>query len=221
MRQHVNPLSRFFQLPKEVPSPSELFLKPDQPLHLDLGSARGKFLLEMAEIHEDWNFLGLEIREVLVNSAIADIEKKKLSNVQFIFCNANNSLESFSCKFPKGLLKRVSIHFPDPWFKRRHYKRRLLQPSLLISLCKILPTGSELFIQSDVLDVVNYMVNLIEISYCFDRYLMIDSLLSIDNPFLVRTEREKYVLNKEFPIYRARYKRNNVAPPPIKKLITF
>ena len=213
MRQHVNPLSRFFQIPIPLPYPAELFLKPHQPIHLDLGSARGKFLLEMAEMRKDWNFLGLEIRESLVRAAMADIEKKQLNNVQFHFCNINKSLEICPSNFPNDLIKTVSIQFPDPWFKRRHHKRRLIQPLLIISLCKILPLGSELFLQSDVLDLMNYMLLLIDKSSCFDRISIVDSLTSVDNPFPVRTERENYVINQGLPIYRAIFKRNNIKYP--------
>ena len=50
MRQHVNPLSRFFQLPLELPAPQELFEHPNLPIHLDIGCARGFFLLELAAL---------------------------------------------------------------------------------------------------------------------------------------------------------------------------
>ena len=69
MRQHVNPLSRFFQVEKDLPVINELFENIDLPIHLDIGCARGKFLLEMAASNKDWNYLGMEIREPLVTSA--------------------------------------------------------------------------------------------------------------------------------------------------------
>ena len=75
MRQHVNPLSRFFQIEKELPAPNELFENIDLPIHLDIGCARGKFLLQMASTHKDWNFLGMEIREPLVIAA----EKERIN----------------------------------------------------------------------------------------------------------------------------------------------
>ena len=69
MRQHVNPLSRFFQLPLSLPSNSILFKKSHYPIHLDIGSAKGEFLIELALKFQNWNFLGLEIREPLVSSS--------------------------------------------------------------------------------------------------------------------------------------------------------
>jgi len=65
MRQHVNPLSRFFQLPRELPAPEVLFGDPSLPIHLDIGSARGRFLLDLAAVQPHWNHLGVEIRLAL------------------------------------------------------------------------------------------------------------------------------------------------------------
>ena len=69
MRQHVNPLSSFFQQPRPLPAPAELFPRPGQPLHLDIGCARGRFLLALAEQEPDSNHLGVEIRLALVEAA--------------------------------------------------------------------------------------------------------------------------------------------------------
>ena len=67
MRQHVNPLSQFFQLPLSLPSKNVLFRKSHYPIHLDIGAAKGEFLFELALKYSDWNFVGLEIREPLVD----------------------------------------------------------------------------------------------------------------------------------------------------------
>ncbi|MEC7248363.1 MAG: tRNA (guanosine(46)-N7)-methyltransferase TrmB, partial [Cyanobacteriota bacterium] len=72
MRQHVNPLSRFFQLPLELPRPDLLFDDPKRPLHLDIGCARGLCLLELSDLRPDWNHLGVEIRRPLVLAAQRD-----------------------------------------------------------------------------------------------------------------------------------------------------
>ena len=53
MRQHVNPLSRFFQLPLQLSSPGELFDHPEQPIHLDIGGARGRCILRLAELNPE------------------------------------------------------------------------------------------------------------------------------------------------------------------------
>ena len=92
VRQHVNPLSRFYQLPRPLPPLAELFPHPLQPLHLDIGSARGRFLLALAPLRPDRNHLGLEIRRPLVIAAEADRQGAQLPNLRFLFAHAGVSL---------------------------------------------------------------------------------------------------------------------------------
>ena len=99
MRQHVNPLSRYFQLPLELPSPENLFANSKLPIHLDIGSARGKFLLSMASLKPGFNHLGVEIRKPLVIAAERERVTLGLENLKFVFCNANISLENWLYKF--------------------------------------------------------------------------------------------------------------------------
>ena len=218
MRQHVNPLSSFFQRPIELPNSSDLFANDNLPIHLDIGSARGKFLLDLALLEPNWNYLGVEIRNKLVLASEKDREKLGIENLSFLYCNANVSLENWLNNLRYGQLKRVTIQFPDPWFKRRHFKRRVLQPSLLISIAKSFITGSELFIQSDILSLIEPMIYLIDSSQCFIRKKINNDEWLSDNPFSVMTERENYVKNNQLPVYRALYNRNSKDVPEISFL---
>ena len=218
MRQHVNPLSRFFQLPLQLPSPAELFERPDQPIHLDIGCARGRCILGLAELNPAWNHLGVEIRRPLVTSADRDAVASGNGNVRVLFCNANISLESWLAALPEDRLQRVSVQFPDPWFKRRHRKRRVLQPALLLAIAAALQPGRELFLQSDVLAVIEPMVALTELSGCFNRPESDARPWRADNPLAVPTEREQYVLEKNLPVYRVLYQRNGHPLPDAEKL---
>lgn len=218
MRQHVNPLSRFFQLPLQLPSPAELFVHPDQPIHLDIGCARGRCILGLAELNPAWNHLGVEIRRPLVTSADRDAVASGNGNVRVLFCNANISLESWLAALPDDRLQRVSVQFPDPWFKRRHRKRRVLQPALLLAIAAALQPGRELFLQSDVLAVIEPMVALTELSGCFNRPESDARPWRADNPLAVPTEREQYVLEKNLPVYRVLYQRNGHPLPDAEEL---
>mgnify|MGYP001251692151 CR=1 FL=1 len=217
MRQHVNPLSSFFQQALELPDINKLFENDKLPIHLDIGSARGKFLLELASIDTNWNYLGVEIRSPLVISAQKERDKLNLKNLYFLYCNANISLQNWLEKINYGQLKRVTIQFPDPWFKKRHYKRRVLQMPLLLLLAKSLSPGSELFIQSDILSVVQSMINVIDASNCFFSDPSDSNKFLKANPFPVSSERERYVLKIEKPVYRVLYFRNDQIPPEIQE----
>ena len=208
MRQHVNPLSRVHQRPLPLPPPAELFGEPARPIHLDIGSARGGFLLELAQ-QEPWrNYLGVEIRQPLVQAAEADRQSLDLRNLHYLYCNANVSLEQWLRVLPTGQLERVSIQFPDPWFKKKHHKRRVLQPALLLAIAGPLAEQQELFIQSDVLEVIEPMVLLIEASGYFQRPPQDGRPWRHDNPLAVATERELLVLQQGLPVYRVLYERN-------------
>ncbi|WP_225913889.1 metallophosphoesterase [Leptolyngbya ohadii] len=109
VRQHVNPLSDKYQQPASAPVWEKVYAELKQPLHLDIGCARGQFVLEMAQQLPLWNFLGLEIREPLVIQANKLREEAGLTNLHYVFCNANNSVRSLLASLPAGVLQRVSI----------------------------------------------------------------------------------------------------------------
>jgi tRNA (guanine-N7-)-methyltransferase len=218
VRQHVNPLSRFFQLPLELPPPAQLFGDPTLPIHLDIGCARGRFLLELAQAQHGVNHLGVEIRRPLVSAAQADCEALGLQNLHYLFCNANVSLEAWLGSLPQGQLDLVSIQFPDPWFKKKHHKRRVLQPALLLAIAAALAPGRRFFVQSDVLAVIEPMVALTEASGCFDRPSGDARPWRSANPLPVATERETYVLEQQLPVYRVLYQRNEAPLPALAAL---
>lgn len=218
VRQHVNPLSAFYQQPRPLPAPPGLFADPSLPIHLDIGCARGRFLLAMAQAEPECNHLGVEIRRALVNAAETDREALGLTNLRYLFCNANVSLEGWLAELPAGLLGRVSIQFPDPWFKTRHHRRRVLQPALLLAIAAALAEGHDFFLQSDVLAVIEPMVALSEAAGCFERPSGDARPWRTDNPLPVRTERETQVLQQDLPVYRVLYRRTAAALPPLDEL---
>ena len=209
MRQHVNPLSHFFQLPLSLPSKSILFKNSDYPIHLDIGSAKGEFLIELAINYPNWNFLGLEIREQLVSSSEKKRKQMGLENLSFLYCNVNISLDEWLSDLDRDQLKRVSIQFPDPWFKRKHLKRRVLKKSLLSSIASAISHNGELFIQSDILKLIEYMSSVIDDNIYFDRKVVKGLKYLEKNPYEVSTDRELFVLKQNLPIYRAMYIRNS------------
>ncbi|NEP56541.1 MAG: tRNA (guanosine(46)-N7)-methyltransferase TrmB [Symploca sp. SIO2G7] len=199
VRQHVNPLSKKYQTPVSFPDWTKVYAQITQPLHLDIGCARGEFLFEMARLQPDWNFLGLEIREPLVDKAKALVSELGLSNLHFLFCNVNNSLKPLLNSFPSQTLQRVTIQFPDPWFKKRHGKRRVVQPELVDTLATCLRDGGEIFLQSDVKVVAQEMCDRFAEHPAF--YRQGEHWLAT-NPLPVSTEREASTLSHGEPVYR-------------------
>lgn len=205
VRQHVNPLSNKYQLPIILPNWDKIYTQPTQPLHLDIGCSRGEFLLSMATIKSNWNFLGLEIREPLVIQANEKVTELGLQNLHFLFCNVNNALKPLLESFERGVLQRVTIQFPDPWFKKRQAKRRVVQPELVDTLAAYLMDGGKVFLQSDVEAVAVQMCNRFEEHPAF--YKQGSDIWLATNPLPVPTEREVSTLSRSEPVYRALFVR--------------
>ncbi len=205
VRQHVNPLAIKYKTPILPLNWQQIYTDPTQPLHLDIGCARGQFLLEMATFEPNWNYLGLEIREVLVDDATSLARKLNLTNLHYLFCNVNNSLAPLLKSLSPGTLQRVTIQFPDPWFKNRHAKRRMLQPQLVAELATYLTPGGMVFLQSDIEGLLLEMRDRFALHPDFD--LHSPEPLLTGNPLPVATEREQTTLLRGESVYRAIFTR--------------
>lgn len=200
VRQHVNPLSNKYQTEITEIDWASLYEAPHHPLHIDIGCAKGYFVTQMAELQPDWNFLGLEIRLPLVEQALQQRDETHLRNLHFLFCNANTSLFQLLTNLSPNVLQQVSIQFPDPWFKKRHQKRRVVQPELVRSLAEFLPTGGRVVLQSDVESVAQEMCDRFSEHSNFRRTA---PTWLPESPFVAQTDREILTLEKGLPVFRA------------------
>ena len=206
MRQHVNPLSSNFNQIERMPSLSEMFGDSQLNLHLDIGCAAGQFLFDLALVNTSWNYLGIEIREKLVKSAKLKVLEEEIKNLHFVFGNANNILKDAQSKFVIKNLKSISFNFPDPWFKKRHYKRRVIQPEFINILSNSLQKGTIIFIKTDVKDLFDYMDCTISSNLYFKIIDKKDYNYSESfNPNKVKTNREKYVIINQLDIFERIY----------------
>ena len=206
MRQHVNPLSKHFNKVERIPPLSEIYYDPKLPLHIDIGSAAGDFLFDLALENNNWNYLGIEIREKLVKNAKLKVIDKELQNLYFAFGNANKIFTNLQWKFLISCVRSISFNFPDPWFKKRHIKRRVIQPDFINLLSNSMKKGSLIFIKTDVRELFDFMEFNISTNNNFkvlDNENFIYS--SSFNPKKIQTNREKYVINKKLDIFERIY----------------
>ena len=200
VRQHVNPLSIIYQQPLIPPDWSVVYPDLSAPIHLDIGSAGGRFLLESAQLDREWNFLGIEIREALVIQANRIRDEAGVTNLHYVFGNINISLATLLASLPPGKLQRISIQYPDPCFKNRHAKRRVVQPELVNDIARYLPSGGKVFLQSDLEWVAQEMCDLFSENPAFHRT---QTNWLEPNPLAIPTEREIATLNRGLPVHRA------------------
>ncbi len=196
VRNHVNPFHAQYRLPVPSPHWEQDYGRLDRPFHLDIGTGTGRFLLALSRQETTWNHLGIEIRKPLVERANLWKQELALDNVHFLFGNANVNLKQL---FAPGDLSRVTIQFPDPWFKKRHQKRRVVQPPLVQDLALLLQPGSPVFLQSDIQEVAIEMWERFREHPDFED----PSDGPIDhNPLRIPTLRELQCQKQGLPIYR-------------------
>jgi len=194
VRQHVNPLSLRYQVPIAPIPWEEIFPHPDHPFHVDIGCGAGRFVLHLAQRHPDWNVVGLEIRKPLVDRANVWRQEQGLNNAYFVFTNATIHLSTL---FAPQSIQRLTIQFPDPWFKKRHHKRRVIQPQVVEILATCLCPGAFIFVQSDVAEVA------LQIADLFANHPGFTPPQSLqENPFGIPTEREQHCLIHGIPVTR-------------------
>ena len=208
MRQHVNPLSKNFFEIDPIPPLNQVFENPKLPLHLDIGCASGDFLFELSLKNKNWNYIGIEIREKLVLNANLKMKSRENKNLYFSFGNANNIFNQSNNKSIINFITSISFNFPDPWFKKKHHKRRVIQPKLINSLSNSMKRGSLIFIKTDVRDLFDHMELTISESIKFKKIPYQDfKFYESFNPNRIQTNREKYVILNHLKIYESIYKK--------------
>ncbi len=170
------------------------------PLHIDIGCAWGRFPLKMAIDNPQWNFLGIEIRQPIIVDANRMRDEQGLTNLHYAFANINVSLVGLLASLPPLVCRRISIQYPDPCFKTRHAKRRVVQPELVDTLATHLLPGTEIFLQSDLEWVAQEMVDRFTANPIFQ--CQSPDWLP-ENPMGIATEREVATLKRGLPVHRS------------------
>src|SRR5215471_8481048 len=133
------------------PAPAELsalFAEPVRSVQLEIGFGGGEAMLTQAKAHPQIGFLGVEPFVNGMAKALAAIQTEGLRNVR-LHCDDAVSLISW---LPDASLARIDLIHPDPWPKRRHWKRRFVQDEMVERLARILRPGGELRFATDVAD---------------------------------------------------------------------
>jgi tRNA (guanine-N7-)-methyltransferase len=118
---------RFGVEPTQPISIYDLFRR-DAPLTLEIGFGNGDALATMAADAPDTDFIGIEVHRPGIGHLLLELEKRDLTNVRVINADAVEVLKQY---IPPASLRRILLFFPDPWPKKRHHKRRILQPGFI------------------------------------------------------------------------------------------
>lgn len=200
VRHHVNPLRSDFLARR-----AERLPLPEGPVEVELGCADARFLFERAPAHPETFFVGLEIREPLVEQVNEEAAERGLANLRASYCNINVDLDAL---FTDGRIARAFINFPDPWFKRRHQKRRLMTRELVEVLHRKIAPGGELFFQSDVWDLALDAMAVLEDAEGLFENVATPWAFTRENPYGAKSLREVRCEEKGMRIWRMLYVRS-------------
>ncbi|XP_027357972.1 uncharacterized protein LOC113867126 isoform X3 [Abrus precatorius] len=187
---------------------NSIYSNPAQSLVVDIGSGNGLFLFEMARRRKDLNFLGLEINEKLVLRCLDSIHQSGIKNGYFFATNATSTFRSIVSTYP-GELVLVSIQCPNPDFNKPEHRWRMLQRSLIEAVVDLLASNGKVFLQSDVEAVAIRMKELF-LRYGKGKLDLVhgQSDWLEENPFGVRSDWEKHVLERGAPMYRMMFSKS-------------
>ncbi|MGH9677164.1 MAG: tRNA (guanosine(46)-N7)-methyltransferase TrmB [Candidatus Acidiferrum sp.] len=119
----------------------------DAAVELEIGCGKGAFLLSAAQANPKFNYLGVEIDRKLQLFTATRLAKRGLSNARVLHANAALLLRD---RLKAGSIQAVHVYFPDPWWKRRHLKRRLFTADFVATITSVLRPGGFLYTATDV-----------------------------------------------------------------------
>ena len=130
----------------------------NNPIHIEIGMGKGKFIHTMAKLHPDINYVGIEKYSSVLLRAIQKMEEEELPNLKFLRMDA----EDIATVFAPGEVDRIYLNFSDPWPKDRHAKRRLPSREFLARYDVILKKEGRLAFKTDNRDLFDFAVEELE-----------------------------------------------------------
>jgi tRNA (guanine-N7-)-methyltransferase len=191
-----------------------LFNNPN-PVEIEVGTGKGLFLLHAATTRPDTNFFGIEIVRKYQLYAATRFAIRSLPNVKTACADAKVVLRDF---VPPGSVRAAHVYFPDPWWKKRHRKRRVFTPEFAADAARALVVGGRLFIASDVEEYFGVMSAILRAMPAFEERPEESSRAAPQTDAGYATNFERKARASGTPIWRAVYERTTelitVAPDP-------
>ena len=131
---------------------------------LEIGFGDGESLVEQASTSRDRDFIGIEVHRPGIGHCLLQAEGAELQNLRII---AHDAIEVLQRQIPDASVQRINLYFPDPWPKKRHHKRRIVQPSFLAVAASKLAAGGSLRIATDWLPYAEHIDDALRLAGVF------------------------------------------------------
>jgi len=188
--------------------PRDLLAAPRGPIEIEIGPGRGGFLFERLAASPETSMIGLEVRRKWATIVDGRLKARGFGSRGRVFAeDARYALP----RIRAASARAVFIHFPDPWWKKRHQKRLVATPGLLEEVVRILEPAGELFFQTDVAeraDQFEAQVAAVPLLTPFGPTARVG-----ENPYGAMSPRERRAVADGLPIVRLRYLRVGDPPP--------
>ena len=180
----------------------------DRPCELEIGPGRGGFIFERLAEEPELRIVGLEVRRKWATIVDRRLRERGLADRARVFAEDARVVAG---RLASGSVSRAYIHFPDPWWKKRHAKRLVLGPEMAQALAAALASGGELFVQTDVEERAHAYEALLRATEGLrpagEGGRVGDAWLSA-SPFEAMSPRERRAVGDGIPIYRLRFRRH-------------
>jgi tRNA (guanine-N7-)-methyltransferase len=200
VRQHVNPLKSDLLEIADVP---RIEAAPGRAIEVELGAAEAHFLIDRAVADRETLFVGVEIRRDLIEVAHAGFVQAGVGNFRCVFANMSVDMPRL---FAAGSVRRFFLNFPDPWFKSRQHKRRVIGPGLIAEIGRALAPTGELYVMTDIFTLALEAMAALETSGLFESARGPWSFAQ-DNPYGAKSRRERQCEGEGARVWRLLYRR--------------
>lgn len=173
------------------------------PLEVEIGFGYGHFLLGYALAHPGVDLVGIEMKTKLAAKVSRHAERRGLENVLALHGDSRRLLPTL---FALHTVRAFHIQFPDPWWKKRHHRRRLVEPALVDLLFSLLEPEGRVYLRTDILDYARVMIDTFEDGRGRFRNLEAPKAFVADDGLGVPSNRERRYLQSGTPVYRLMYR---------------
>jgi tRNA (guanine-N7-)-methyltransferase len=176
-------------------------IQSSQRIELEVGSGKGLFLINAAQKEPSTFFIGIELAAKYAAMAQKRLESQGLRNARFFSADA---VQVVCSDIPEGRLAAIHVYFPDPWWKARHKKRRVLNERMIAGIERALEVGGVLHFWTDVLDYYESSLELLTTAKKLHGPEFVEERLA-DHAMDYHTHFERRTRLNGLPVYRSRF----------------